>query len=722
MNGPTSLWRLLRAKTAQNLVQNDLAGSNFALPAVFLSRFWWFCAGILLAFGLISGGLAYFTTRLPPLDLSAAQQLSPVVLDRSGQLLRPFTTPDGRWRLPVAVKDVDDHYLKLLFSYEDRHFYTHHGVDPLALGRASAQLLRHGRIVSGGSTLTMQVARLIEPRSERSLSAKLRQIFRAFELENRFSKSEILQYYLELAPFGGNLEGVRAASLAYFGKEPKHLSLGEAALLVTLPQSPEARRPDHSAALAKKARDRVLARALALGLFPAEDLRAAMRESVPTGRKYFPSLAPQVAENAVKERPDRKVHHLTLDLRLQQQLETLAHERAAALGPNLSVAMVLVNNASGEILASVGGADYFWHDRAGSLDLTKAIRSPGSALKPFIYALSFEQGLAHPETILEDRPSRYGLYVPENFDLTFQGTVTARHALQMSLNVPAIDLLSNLGPEKFLSRLRLGGADIVLPKDSAPGLSVGLGGLGITLQDMARLYTGLARGGEIIPLTLRLDETIARDSRPFIDPVSVWYVNDILRGAPPPNNALGGQLSFKTGTSYGYRDAWAIGYDRKHTLAVWVGRPDGAPVPGLIGRIAAAPVLFDGFFRIGLDPEPFPQPKNALIATSASLPPPLRHTRSDVPKSTFLASSGLKIAFPPDGARLDLRSSGESVDELVLKAQGGILPLTWLVDGKPLALADLRRQASYTPQGRGFSTIMVQDSTGASDSVTIRLQ
>ncbi len=293
----------------------------------------------------------------------------------------------------------------------------------------------------------------------------------------------------------------------------------------------------------------------------------------------------------------------------------------------------------------------------------------------------------------------------------------------MSLNIPAIDVLSRVGPDNFLARLRLAGATVELPKDSVAGLSVAIGGLGISLQDVARLYVGLARGGNEIPLTMRLDDPTVRAPRPFLDPVATWYVTDILRGAPPPTNAQGGYLSYKTGTSYGYRDAWAIGYDRKHTVAVWVGRADGAAIPGLVGRIAAAPILFDAFARVGVDYAPFPQPKNALIATNAELPPPLRRLHNEVSRNTpVMANTGLKIAFPPDGARLDLQASGDTFNQLVLKAQGGVVPLTWLIDGKPLQIADLRREASYTPDGRGFATIMVMDATGATDSVTIRVQ
>ncbi len=672
---------------------------------------------------ILIGSLVIFVCALPPLDLGMLREHSPVVLDRSGRLLRPFTTAEGRWRLPVDVSDIDERYLNLLIAYEDKRFRSHIGVDGAALMRSGGQWLRRGHIVSGGSTLTMQVARLLEPRSERSVETKLRQIVRALQLEWQFSKDEILTLYLTLAPYGGNIEGLRAASLAYFGKEPKRLSLGEAALLVALPQAPETRRPDRFAAQAKAARNRVLARAKTLSLFTVEDIVAAQSEPVPEERKAFPNFAPQVAEAMKAERPDAQKHKLTLDIGLQVSLETLARERAIQLGPALSIAMIVADNATGDILASVGGADYFSKQRAGSLDLTRAIRSPGSTLKPFIYALAFEEGLAHPETLLEDRPTRYGLYAPENFDLTFQGAVSARQALQMSLNVPAVDLLSIYGPQRFLTRLKAAGANIIMPDARAPGLSVGLGGLGISLYDLAQLYIGLARGGDTLSLRFRLDEVRTSAPRHLVEPVAAWYVADILRGAAPPVNAPVGRFAFKTGTSYGYRDAWAVGFDRRHTVAVWVGRADGTSVPGLVGRVAAAPVLFDAFTRVSIDPEPFAQPKNALIASNANLPPPLRHTRMDTPKTASANMAiPLRIAFPPDGARLDLVQSGEGGQEIIIKAQGGMMPLSFLIDGKPIASSDGRRQASFTPGGIGFSRILVMDANGATDSVTVRVQ
>jgi penicillin-binding protein 1C len=681
--------------------------------------------GVAIILAGLTAGLAWrsYVHRLGPLDLSEARRASQVVLDHDGKLLRAFTMPDGRWRLPATLADVDPRFTALLLAYEDHRFYEHHGVDVAALGRAALQFMLRGRIVSGGSTLTMQVARLLEPRPEKSIAAKLRQIARALEIEAHHRKSAILNLYLALAPYGGNIEGVRAASLAYFGKEPRHLTIAEAALLVALPQAPEARRPDRFADRARAARDLVLDRAYERGVITAAERYAARREDVPHERLAFPMLAPHAAEAALRADPTSEVHRLTLSRDWQASLEELARESAVRLGPKLSVAILVVDNASGEIRAHVGAADYFSADRAGAIDMTEALRSPGSALKPFIYALAFESGLAHPETLLDDQPTRYGLYAPEDFTLGFEGTVTARHALQMSLNLPAVEMLDAVGPDRFLARLRNAGADIVLPQDSEPGLAIALGGLGIRLSDLARLYAGLARGGSVPVLRERVNDA-PTEPRRICEPVAAWYVADILRGAPPPENAPFGRLAFKTGTSYGFRDAFAVGFDKKNTIAVWVGRPDNGAVPGLIGRVAAAPILFDAFARIGSAYEVVPQPANVLVASTPDLPPPLRYLRKDTAK-TFAATETqeLKIVYPPDGARIDLGlSSGTEASDLALKAQGGAPPLRWIINGAPLGAPDLRHESAWTPDGAGFARISVIDAKGVADSVLVRLQ
>jgi penicillin-binding protein 1C len=671
------------------------------------------------AAALIALAVAAFVMSLGPAPLGEHLDYSHVVLDRNGRLLRAYATAEGRWRLPATVNDVDPRFLKLLFAYEDKRFRSHHGVDPEALARAAFQFVTSGHIVSGGSTITMQVARLLEPRAHRSFGAKMRQIVRAFELEHALSKDEILSLYLTLAPYGGNLEGIRAASLAYFGKEPRKLSLADSALLVALPQSPELRRPDRFAAAARAARDRVLDRVATAGVVPRDEIARAKTQSVPHARKELPMLAPHSADHIVAAEPDRFIHQLTIDASLQKTLQELARDRARAIGPQISVAILAVDNATDDVRARVGSADFFDTRRAGQVDMTRALRSPGSTLKPFIYGLGFEDGLIHPETLIDDKPVRFGNYMPENFDLSFQGTVTVRRALQFSLNVPAIAVLDKIGVSRLSARLTQVGAALVLPIGEAPGLAMGLGGVGIRLNDLVMLYTGLARLGSVVPLSERVGDVTPAPVR-LLDPVAAWYVGNILIGAPPPENAPPGRIAYKTGTSYGYRDAWAVGFDGRMTIGIWVGRPDGAPVPGLIGRASAAPILFDAFARSGRTPVALARaPKGAIFSTTDKLPPPLQHF------TLGGAHSGLpeppRIMFPPDGARLELIGERDP-DPLALKIAGGRAPLTVMVNGVPLPAHPGRRTFFFTPDGPGFARLTVMDARGATDSVTVRLQ
>jgi len=673
-------------------------------------------AGGLGAAGALAG--AIWAHSLGPAPLGKNLEYSHVVLDREGRLLRAYATTEGRWRLPVSERDVDPRFLKLLFTYEDKRFREHHGIDPLSMGRAAVQLVTRGQIISGGSTISMQVARLLEPRERRSLGAKMRQIVRALELESALGKDGVLALYLTLAPYGGNLEGVRAASLAYFGKEPRKLSLAEAALLVALPQSPELRRPDRFPTAARAARDRVLDRAALAGLMPSDEIARAKTQPVPHERKPLPVLAPHAADQVVLLEPDRREHRLTLDLFLQKNLQELARERAQALGPDISVAILAVDNVTGEVRARVASADYFDLRRAGQVDMTQALRSPGSTLKPFIYGLGFEDGVIHPDTLIDDRPSRYGGYVPENFDLTFQGVVTVRRALQLSLNVPAVAVLNKIGVSRLGARLSQAGAVLILPKGEAPGLAMGLGGVGVRLADLVMLYASLARQGEALALTERQQADLRMPHR-LLDPVAAWYVGNILLGAPPPDNAPSGRIAFKTGTSYGYRDAWAIGFDGRMTVGVWVGRPDGAPVPGLVGRASAAPILFEAFARSGGAPAALPRaPRGAIFAAGNKLPPPLQRFGITGPRE---AAEAPRIMFPPDGARLEI-AAGARPDPVALKISGGRGPLTVLVNGVPATAASGRGTLFFQPDGPGFVRLTVMDARGATDSVTVRLQ
>jgi penicillin-binding protein 1C len=656
----------------------------------------------------------------PPLD--RATDFSVEVVDRHGALLRAYATADGTWRLPVATAGVDPQFLRMLVAYEDKRFHEHRGVDPLAAARAAWQVVAHGRIVSGGSTITMQLARLIEPREARSLGAKLRQALRALQIERRLSKDEILTRYLTLAPYGGNIEGVRAASLAWFGKEPGRLTLPEAALLVALPQSPEARRPDRRPQAARAARDRVLARMADAGVIAPGEVARAAAETVSSTRRPLPGLAAHAADAAVAREPRAQRHALSIDRFAQAALEEVARAAAERLGPKVSVAMVMADAQTGAVLARVGSASAFDHRRGGWIDMAAAQRSPGSTLKPFIYGLAMEDGIVRQETLIEDRPADFSGYRPKNFDMDYQGDVSVRQALQLSLNVPAIRLLEAVGPMRLVARMKQGGVTPALPKGETPGLAIGLGGAGVTLEGLVQLYTGLANGGRAATLTLSPDATVQRAGQRILSPQAVWQVADMLSGVVPPQGAPRLGIAYKTGTSYGYRDAWSVGYDGRHVLGVWVGRPDGGSVPGLTGYRAAAPILFEGFAKSGLGIAPLPRPPaGALRLAAAELPFALRRFAPTAAKAPAGATEPApRIVYPPAGARVDLGLLAEGRPApLALKLNGGRAPFRWLANGRPADIPGRRRTTAWTPQGAGFQTLTVIDAAGRAASVKV---
>jgi penicillin-binding protein 1C len=577
----------------------------------------------------------------------------------------------------------------------------------------------NGRVVSGGSTLTMQVARLLEESGTGRLSGKLRQMRVALALERRLTKDQILTLYLQLAPYGGNVEGLRAASLAYFGKEPRRLTPAEAALLVALPQSPEARRPDRHPDAAARARDRVLARAAGAGIVTGDEAQAARREVVPTARRPVPALAPHLADRARADAPERRTHRLTIDRPLQIALERLAADTVAAQGERLQAAIVVADHASGEILASVGSAAFRADARQGFVDMTQALRSPGSALKPLVYGLAFDEGFGHPETMIEDRPTRFGTYAPQNFDRQYRGTVRMREALQLSLNIPVVSLTEAMGPARLLVALDRAGVRHALPEGAhglAPGLAIALGGIGVNLQDMVQLYAAIARGGTALPLRWRMEGGAATGAR-VLGETSAWQVADILSGLAPPPGAPANRLAYKTGTSYGHRDAWAIGFDGRHVVGVWLGRADGTPVPGAFGADLAAPVLFQAFARLkpALDPQP-PAPPATLLVANAQLPANLQRFRSRA-AAFGPAPDAPRLAFPPDGAQVEPLPQGVKV-----KVDGGAPPFTWMADGVPVLTGQPARDAMLPLAGKGFVTLSVIDAEGRSARSTIRIR
>lgn len=537
-----------------------------------------------------------------PLPLPRAGQTSTLVVARDGTPLRAFADRDGVWRYPVRREGVSPLYLQALLTYEDRWFWRHPGINPWALARAGGQLAMHGHIVSGGSTLTMQVARILEPpansRHPRTPWGKARQLLRAVQLEVHLSKRQILDLYLERAPFGGTIEGVEAASWAYLGKPASRLSHAEAALLAVLPQSPSRLRPDRHPQAARVARDKVLARMVSLRVWSQAQVDDARIEPVVTRSLQPPLSAALLALRLHQRQPGASRIVSTIDADLQRTLEQRVTAYFSNLPERTSAALLVVDNATMEARAYVGSVKFGDGKRLGHVDMVQAWRSPGSTLKPFLYGLALDDGLIHSESLLVDAPQGFGGYRPGNFDAAFMGPVGVAQALQRSLNVPAVDVLDHVGPTRFASRLANAGIDLRFPAGSGPNLAMILGGTGARLEDLVGAFAAFNRNGLSGRVRYTRDDPVS--DRRLLSPGAAWIVRQILQDNPRPGYALDTfdtgsrpRVAWKTGTSYGYRDAWAIGGTGRYTVGVWVGRPDGTPLPGQYGAVTALPLMFE---------------------------------------------------------------------------------------------------------------------------------
>ena len=654
---------------------------------------------------------------LAPPDLQRIHGHSSLVLDRQGKLLRAFPTANDTWRLPTTATDVDPLYLSMLKASEDQRFDQHVGIDPLAIVRATAQAMTHGHIISGASTLNMQTARLLEPK-RRNLSAKLEEAARALQLGLLLGRAGVLDVYLSLAPFGGTLEGVTAASLAWFGHTPDHLTPAEAALLVALPQSPERLRPDRHPEAAKAARNRILQRMEARGLLAHDVVVAALAEDVPRFQRAMPRHAPHLAQGLVAG-AHGQVMRTHIDGTLQRNIEALGQSWRSKLEPDNDLAVVMLDG--NRLIAHLGSAD--WASR--QLDLSRAVRSPGSTLKPFIYALAFDDLALHPATLMDDMPQRFGDWQPRNFDHEFHGTVTAREALQRSLNIPAVQALERVGPARFAALLNRCGARLEFPGHDDPGLPLALGGVGLRLIDLAMLYAALGQGGLAKPLEILREPKIPEShlhaltrGQRLVDDIAAFVVLDILEHSPMPDGvaSLRGtqrprRIAFKTGTSYGYRDAWTVGVSAQYTVAVWVGRADGGASPGSLGRITAAPLMFKAFDLLPPDQRSRPaarDPQHPLLQGRA--PPALERLSGGTSEQARIPR--LRILFPPDGASIE--SLGEGI---ALSASGGHPPLRWIANGIPLP----ENTTFWQPHGTGFARLVVLDSSGQRAESGIRV-
>lgn len=537
--------------------------------------------------------------RLFPLPLPSKHNASVLVTARDGRPLRAFASENGVWRYPVKVEEVSPLYLEALIGYEDRYFYYHAGVNPFAMTRAAIQGARNGRIISGGSTITMQVARILEPHP-RTVFGKIRQMLRAYQLEWHLSKSEILEIYLTRAPFGGTIEGVEAASWAYLGKSSKQLSHSEAALLAVLPQTPSRLRPDRNPEAARKARDKVLKRLAENTIWSSIPIAEAKQEPVVTRSLQVPMSAALLAQRLRDANPAASKIESTIDADLQSMLEARLLNYFSQLPERSSAALLVVDNKTLEARAYVGSLSFGDEKTLGHVDMVQALRSPGSTLKPFLYGLAIDDGLIHTESLLVDAPQDFGDYRPANFDPVYHGPVSASEALQLSLNVPAVDLLDRVGSERFAARLANAGLPMRMPPGAKPNLSIILGGAGVRLEELVGAYAALNREG--VAGRVRYAKQAKQSERRILSPGAAWMIREILEThkSNTQNDDLFDsnqrkRVAWKTGTSYGFRDAWALGTTPEYTVGVWVGRPDGTPMPGQYGAITALPLMYEVF-------------------------------------------------------------------------------------------------------------------------------
>lgn len=661
----------LRAKIGRQSIQN---------------RRWLKCRTLLLTglgtvlllvslFGILN---IFFPLALPSIEVSTT------VVAKEGEVLRQFADENGVFRHWTTLDEVTPDYLNTLITYEDRYYYHHIGVNPFSSVRALWQWIRYQKIISGSSTLTMQVARLLYPH-ERTIKGKFVQLFRALQLELKYSKEEILTLYINLAPMGGNLEGVAAASQRYFSKKTSELTLSESALLVALPQRPSIYRPDRNLKQARDARDKVLQRLYDFGKIDAATYQAATQDPINYTPSETPFYAPLLAERLRRENRSQHRIQTTIDYKLQRHLEAFVLKESRKFPANVSAALLVVNNRTHEVVSYIGSVDLFDPHRAGFVDMVTAIRSPGSTLKPFAFGLALDYGIIHEASLLTDVPRSFDGYEPQNFDKKFRGRVPMYRALQQSLNVPVVQVFQHLTPYYFLKSMRDAGIGLYV---GSPTISLILGGVGTTLEEQVKLFSSFGSHGIVYPLRMQpvegdressilisdhngqmmqskksaenqlseqntlffqpqasptiLDEDKKSswlreqaEGKPLLSPEASWIITKILRSVSPPKRLNTRKIAWKTGTSYGYRDGWALGVSPDWTVGVWVGRPDAVPSLGVLAGDIAAPMLFDVFAFLPKDETAFRKPYTVVPETICW---PSGRKKSQVPANECLES------------------------------------------------------------------------------------
>lgn len=546
----------------------------------------------------------------PHARLSETVGSSRAVYARGGELMRLTLAADEQYRLWVPLARISPTLIDAVMLYEDRRFYAHPGVDPAALAR-SAWRIAGGERRQGGSTLTMQLARRVYRIDSRTPGGKIAQIFAALWLEARFDKHDILEAYLNTAPYGGNIEGVQAASLIYFRKDAANLSLPEALTLAVIPQNPVAR-------IVERGRNTELQSA-------RERLWALWAERDPIAKRYasdarlplstqsrgsLPFLAPHVTDMLLAQERGTQEVHTTIDLRMQSTLERVISQylRTRADVGMSNASALLLDASTMQVRAMIGSADFRNDAISGQVNGVLAKRSPGSTLKPFIYALALDQGLLHPRTMLKDAQTSFGPYTPENFDHRFAGPLSAQEALIRSRNIPAVAVAAKLSKPGLYDFMRLAGVQ-KLQSESHYGLALVLGGGEVTPEELAGMYATLANGGISQPFRYTQPTPGEPPTQPLrlLSEEASFITLDMLRHTPRPDTTLPARpaIAWKTGTSWGFRDAWTAGVFGRHVLVVWVGNFDGTSNPALVGVDAAAPLflrMVDALRAERLDP------------------------------------------------------------------------------------------------------------------------
>ena len=530
-------------------------------------------------------------------------QYSTQITASDGTVLHAFLSPDDKWRLYTNIVEITPLLQKTLIYKEDRYFYYHPGINPFAILRAAGRNIFTGRRTSGASTITMQVVRLLEPKKRTYLN-KLAESFQAMQLELHFSKDEILQLYLNLVPYGGNIEGIKAASLLYFGKAPQLLSLAEITALTIVPNRPSSLRPGSNNDVLKTARNQWLQRFGKEKLFEESVIQDAIEEPLFVKRLTAPKQAPHLALRLKKDFPDQPIIHTSIIIQTQKQIEEQVKNYVNRLqSMNIhNAAVLVVNNETMAIEAYVGSADFNNPFDGGQVDGIRAVRSPGSTLKPLLYATAFDKGIITPKTILNDVPSNFNGYEPENFDQHFNGQVTTEFALANSLNIPAVKILKEITAPVLINKLKQADFQTIKKQSKDLGLSMILGGCGVTLEELTRLFASFSNEGELKQLRYTTENAVSKKGEQLVSQDATYLLNNILTQVTRPdlptnfdNTFHLPTIAWKTGTSYGKRDAWSIGYNRRYTIGVWVGNFSGEGVPELSGANTATPLLFSIF-------------------------------------------------------------------------------------------------------------------------------